>query len=745
MIDSVVAASGQEGELLGVLEYICASLGVPFDPTRASEEVRTIMRETPEDLQRSAQVKLAHAAESLGVQLITRQLTVKEALRIVAAGPPVIATRRDDQGRDHWVLITKASGTRGYLPPVREGNGGVWLRAEAIARQIGVKSADTVLEWQVGQPATPLDDMAGIAATHLDGDPHASHHGGHGPPHVGRHRLSPLARVWALLRSEKRDLSIVIIYAIAVGVLSLATPITAMAVVNTAAMATLVQQLLVLSIALFVSLGLAAFIQVLQHVVVEFIQRRIFVNVAAELAYRLPRVSLKAYDEHHGPELVNRFFDVLTVQKAGATLLLDGITLALQTLIGLMLLAFYHQYLLGLDVILLGCLAFLFFVLGRGAVKSAIRKSRAKYAVAGWLEEMARHPVSFKLGGGPAFAMQRADQLSREYLLARESHYHILIRQVAFALFLQASASSALLALGGWLVIEGQLTLGQLVAAEIVLTLVVASFSKLGKQLESYYDLLAAMDKLGHLLDLPLERDFGTTHLDSARGAAVRISEVCFSYDHRRGNALSNFTLEIQPGERIALFGPNGAGKSTLVDLLFGMRLPDHGRIEIDGIDLRDVKLESFRNHVAIVKNVEIFEGSIMANVRMGRDEVTVADIRNALAQVALLDDVLDLPDGMHTVLGTGGAPLSLGQAERLMLARALAGKPRLLVLDETLDNMEPSVRDRVLPAVLGPEAPWTLLVVTHSEQVAALCDRQVRLERSLSDSHATNGALHHA
>jgi ABC-type bacteriocin/lantibiotic exporter with double-glycine peptidase domain len=448
------------------------------------------------------------------------------------------------------------------------------------------------------------------------------------------------------------------------------------------------------------------------------------------LAYRLPRVKREAFDQQHGPELVNRFFDVLTVQKASATLLLDGVAVALQTLIGLMLLAAYHQILLGFDLILIAALVFILLVLGRGAVETAIRESLAKYAVAGWIEEMARHPVAFKLNTGPRFALERADMLAREYLWARRQHFSIVLRQWSFALGLQALASTALLGLGGYLVINGQLTLGQLVAAEIIVTLVVASFTKFGKHLESYYDLLAAVEKLGHLTDLPQERDGGVAHHTRHKGAAVRLCDLSFAYEGGHRPVLENFSLTLQPAERVALLGPNGAGKSTLVDLLFGLREPTHGHIEIDDTDLRNLSLESLREHIVVVKGIEIFEGNVIDNVRMGREELSLADVQQALRAVGLLEDLLTLPEGLQTRLWTGGTPLSMGQAERLMLARAIAGQPRLLVLDEVLDEMNQDVRGEVLPAILGSEARWTLLVITHSQDVAQLCDRAVCIER---------------
>jgi ABC-type bacteriocin/lantibiotic exporter with double-glycine peptidase domain len=233
------------------------------------------------------------------------------------------------------------------------------------------------------------------------------------------------------------------------------------------------------------------------------------------------------------------------------------------------------------------------------------------------------------------------------------------------------------------------------------------------------------------LIDLPLERDGGGTHHSRTRGAAVTVHDVSFGYEGNQREVLSHLSLRIEPGEHVALVGPNGAGKSTLVDVLFGLRQPRDGWVEIDGADLRSLRLDTLREHVAVVKGVEAIEGTILENVRMGRDEVTLPDVRDALRSVGLLDAVLELPDGLDTRLWTGGAPLSLGQAMRLMIARSIVGQPRLLILDEAFDHMDNEVRETVLPAILGPNTHWTVLIVTHSDEVAKLCHRVVRLHRT--------------
>ena len=721
----------QDSDSLVLLRHFAQAAGVDFDPGKAERAVRQAERDILPTVARAARQRLAQAAEAIGLQLLFRQLSIREAFAAVSPESPFALFAVTAAGTARWFLLTGTNLGKGSFIRLASDSVETTVLADEFARSIGTADGDAVVEWLLAQPILPFSGVQhGPSSSLHDEDGHSSH----GP--------SPMKRLWHLVLSEKRDVATVVLYAIGIGTLSLAIPITAMAVVNTTAMTTLLQQLIVLCLALLVSLGLAAVLRMVQTVIVEFLQQRVFVRVVADLAYRLPRVDLKAYDRQHGPELVNRFFDVVIVQKAAATLLLDGINVALQIAIGLLLLAFYHHLLLGFSLILIGGLALIVFVLGRGAVASAIRESRAKYLVAGWMEEMARHPAAFKLHGGTRFAEERADTHAREYLQARQAHFRILMRQFAFALALQVIASTALLGLGGYLVVQGQLTLGQLVAAEIVVTLVVASFTKLGKQLESYYDLLAAVDKLGHLMDIPLERQAGEAHHARTGGASVKIHNLSFAYESGRKLVLDGFNLTVQPGERVAIVGPNGAGKSTLIDLLFGLRTPTGGHISIDDADLRDVRLQSLREHIAIVKGIEIFEGTLLDNIRMGRDELSIADVRKSLEAVELLEDVLDLPEGLNTPLGTGGTPLSLGQCERLMLARAIAGQPRLLILDELLDDMDQEIRHQVMPVIFGKEARWTLLVITHSQDVAQLCDRQVRMQKSRSGdkmSVATN------
>lgn len=543
---------------------------------------------------------------------------------------------------------------------------------------------------------------------------------------------TPWQRLKAVLAPERGDLWVLVIYGAGVGLLSLVVPITAQAVVNTAAFGTVLQPVVVLGLIVFCLLILAGGLRVMQVLVAERLQQRLFARMAVDLAHRLPRVRTQTHDTYRVSELVNRFMDVMTIQKATGLILMDGLALVLQAVVGLLLLAFYSPLLLGFDILLLGSMALVLFGLGRGAVRTSVQESYRKYEVVGWLTELARVPLAFWGPEGGALALRRADDATQAYLEARSSHFRILMRQVVGTLAVQALASGLLLGVGGWLVMRQQLSLGQLVAAELIVAPVVASFAKFGKYLESLYDLLAAVDKVGHLFDLPTQSEGGEPlpRRDNV-AATLRFREVGLAPAALSTATLRGVDLTVAPGSRVAILGPYSSGKRLLTDVALGLREPAQGSVELDGMDLREVSPHSLQAQVALVRGIQLFDGTVQENVAVGRAGVSLQDVREALDAVCLLDELMRLPDGLRTRLSGGHTLLSPGQAQRLMLARALVGRPRLLVLDEALDSLDSDVRARVVDRLLAPGAPWTLLLTTHLPELAARCDRALRVEAS--------------
>lgn len=566
-------------------------------------------------------------------------------------------------------------------------------------------------------PSPPLAWLMVQAAAPLAGAVSPDHHA----------HLPPLHRLVELMRPERADLWLLLGLAAGSSLLALAPPVAVQALVNSVAMGGMGQPLLVLSVILFLFLAFSGAVYVLEAYLVELVQRRLFVRLSADLAQRLPQVRAEVYDHHNGAELVNRFFDVLTVQKAGSSLLLDGVALGVQAIVGLTLLAFYHPFLLAFDAVLLLAIGFILLVLGQGGVDTAIAESKAKYALVAWLETVARNLLTFKTADGTDWAAARTDLLAHAYLASKRAHYRVLLRQTIGSLSLYAIASTALLAIGGYLVINGQLTLGQLVAAELIVSSVLASLIKFGKQLEGFYDLMAGVDKIGHLLDLPLERRAGSAPVAEGPAALV-LQNVSFNYGAKQP-VLRGFDCKLQPGECVAILGGHGSGKSTLAQLLTGLRQPSGGRLELDGVEIGAWRLDALRRRVALVSRLEIVEDSLLENLRCGRDDISIEQAHAALTTVGLSEELALLPEALSDIeLGPNGAPLSYAQALRLLLARAQLSQPGLLIVDGILDEMEDSLRTRIAKQLCDAQAPWTLLVLTRSPQVAALCQRTVYL-----------------
>lgn len=538
----------------------------------------------------------------------------------------------------------------------------------------------------------------------------------------------PIAQFLRLVSPDRADIGVVVVFSIIVGFIALAVPIAAQVLINYVAFAALVQPLVVLGFVLLMTLALGAGVRLMMTVLVEVLQRRLFVRVVTRLADRLPRVRSKALDGARGPELVNRFFDVLTVQKVGGTLLLDGVAALLQTVIGLTVLAFYHPFLLGFSGLLLLATAFVVFVLGRRGVSTAIDESTAKYRVASVLEEIAGNLTAVKQADAHALAFRRADEAAEGYVRARRAHFAVVLRQVTSALAIQVIAGASLLTLGGYLVIRNQLTLGQLVAAELIVAGSIASFLKIAAKLGDIYDMFAAVHKLSTLLELPTERQGGELHQPGPGAARLRLAGVGYSYGDGAAPVVDSLDLTVEPGERVAIVGRYGSGKSTLVDMLFAARSPTTGRIELDGIDYRELRVTSIRQHVGVVRGVEFFEGSVEENIRLGRTGCTLDHCREALERVGLLGEVRALPQGLATRLSGTGAPLSSGQRLRLMLARALAASPRLLIVDDVIDSLDEQTAAGVLTALFDRSWDCTVVVMSHRRWIAPFVDRVITL-----------------
>jgi ABC-type bacteriocin/lantibiotic exporter with double-glycine peptidase domain len=708
-----------------LLSQLAAITGTEFDHERAKIAAQNAFRSGAEPL---AQLVAAAAETYMHVSPVRMPLS-QLVWQAHHETPVVIWNARESK----WLIISFSGWFSLRLTDPDHPAEHLTISRGQLAKALGLTSVDDTVEGGIVHPERPAHGMSSQSRQEPNG--------------AGHEHVSPVRRFFGLIRAERQDVSTLLIFSVFAGILYLAAPLAVDAVVSNLAFggqqAPYVQALVVLSIGLFACLALQAVINGFQYYISDIIQRRIFVRTASDLAYRLPRVKAESLDNVHAPELVNRFLDVVTVQKSTALLLLDGVNLVFGGLIGMLLLALYHPVLLLFVAVLLTLIVTAIWLFGRGAVDTSIRESRMKYDLVNWFEEIATFPFLFKGPGGYAMAYERANQLATDYVTARGRHFRILMRQIAGLLAIQVFAAASLLGLGGWLVISQQITLGQLVASELIITAIVASLAKLGKKLEAWYDTMAAMDKLGHIFDLEIEREDGEHPLRREAPAEVTANAISFGY--LEGAPLfveRSFT--IRAGARVGIVGPHGSGASSLLDILFGLRTPTSGFVAIDGIDLRTWYLETLREQVELIRREQIVEGSVIENIRLGRVDIGMDEIRAALERVGLLEDLLHRPEGLNLRLKIAGAPLSGNQRTRLLLARALVQRPRLLLLDEILDGLDPASFAQLAPAIFDRSLPWTVVLTTRDHDVIKLCDEIIELNaQGPADVAGSQGGRH--
>lgn len=545
-------------------------------------------------------------------------------------------------------------------------------------------------------------------------------------------RLSPVKRLFQLLAADKKDIFFVYVYAALIGLVSLTLPLGIQAAVELISGGVVFSSVyLLIGLIIIGTLGTGV-LQVLQITIVEYLQRRVFTKAAFEFAFRVPRIKMEEVLNLHMPELMNRFFDVLTLQKGLPKILIDLSTGIIQIFFGLLLLSFYHPFFVVFGVALLGLLFLIFYLTGPKGLKTSIKESKYKYKVVYWLEEMARTLYSFKLAGNTVLPLRKTDYLVNNYLENRGKHFKVLISQYSFILLFKAVITGGLLILGTILVVQREITLGQFVASEVIIILVLASVEKIIMYMDVVYDMLTAVDKISHVTDIPLESsggiDIPLTQLEN--GYHVIMDDVSYSYPGSTTPSLKNISVDIPKGGSICVSGGSGAGKTTFTNIIAGIHLNFSGAMTYNGYSLRDLDATYIRDKIG--KNVsqeDIFEGSILENILVGKPNSDITNALDAINEVGLMDEINKLSNGLNTQMLSGGKGYSSSFVNKLILARCLAKRPAMLILNDFFNNFTKGERLKLIEMLTSEDKKWTLVVVSNDPLVMAACDNVLFLE----------------
>lgn len=547
-----------------------------------------------------------------------------------------------------------------------------------------------------------------------------------------KHNSNPVFRILKLVSLEKKEISQIYFYAIIYGIIMLVIPVGIQALISFAQTATISTSVVLLVIFIVLSVFISGVLQVNQMRIIEKIQQKIFVRYAFGFAQKIPQLNLSAIDNYYLPELVNRFFDTLTLQKKIAKLLLDFPLAIVQIIFGLILLSFYHPVFIafGLSLILV-VYAILYFSGKRGLVTS-IEESTYKYKVVAWLQEMARIIRSVKFSKSAHFTLQKADEGITGYLQYRTEHFKVLLLQYKTLIGFKVLVTAAMLGVGTFLLINQQLTVGQFIAAEIVILTILNSVEKLIVNLDSVYDVLTALEKIEQVTDKESEKQGSVLYTQqNNEGMVVTIQNLSFKYD-ASDQVLKNISIEALPGQKICIAGNDGTGKSTLLRLLTGMYDNYEGNILFNGIPLKNYNLQQLRQKIGLmISQQDIFEGTLMDNIMMGLENPDMDELMYLCKKTGLSDYLQTLKNGFDTPLNTNGRKLPGTVVRKILLVRALINKPALLLLEEPWDGLEIHYQQQIKTLLLQEMKNTTMFIISKDENFAAACNKSIHLKNN--------------
>jgi ABC-type bacteriocin/lantibiotic exporter with double-glycine peptidase domain len=537
-----------------------------------------------------------------------------------------------------------------------------------------------------------------------------------------------LGHLGLFLRLERRVLALVFSYSIAIGLFSLIVPLTVQELVNTFSFAIQPIMIATLAIIMVAVLAFVGAFKALQYYAVELLQRRVFARTAIAMAQQLPHFRFQGFK----PWVSNYFMETVFMQRALAVLLVDLIHVFVGGAVGMTILVFYHPYFILFNMVLLLGSAAIFFVLSQGGLRTTIEMSHAKYEVLHWIQEISRNLLHLKATDSQSLLMQRTDQLVREYVQCRRARFAVLIRQYVVSVGGQAIAHSGALAMAGWLLSSGQLTLGQLVAVEVVVGSLLINFDSVVKSMGHVYFFFTALVELDSVFSLPKDQRPPTLSVTLPDPAIYGIRVTCRGLTVMDGSTplFENLELEVAPGDKIGIYARTTTAKTSLARVLAGLELPTSGVIYYNDIDLRhlDLSVVNRCRGFMLDSQLSLIEGTIEDNIVLRRSYVPYSDVRWALWFTELQEEINALPQGIKTNIRALGEIAPPTHVLRILLARAIVVRPQLLIFDGMIHDLPPDLRDTILRRLCAKDESWTVIFVSNDPNLTPHVDRRIVL-----------------
>lgn len=543
------------------------------------------------------------------------------------------------------------------------------------------------------------------------------------------HKFKTFNRFLSLLKSEKREISYLYIYAVISGIIGLSLPLGIQSIIGFVSSGQVFTSVVVLIIFIILGIIITGALQVMQLSLVEHIQQWLFTKTAFEFAYRIPKLKIESVLKYYPPELMNRFFDIITLQKGLAKILLEFSAALLQIILGLILLSLYHSSFIFLGIFLVIILTLIIRYTGPKGLKTSLKESKYKYMLANWLEEMAKSLRTFKNAGYSNLPLEKTDYYVSNYLYARKSHFKVLVSQYVSFVAFKTFITGGLLILGCILLINKQINIGQFVASEIIIILIMTAVEKIIIHLDTVYDILTSIEKIGNVTDLPIETSKGINIQKTVKqnGISLKVKELKYKYPNQPHYTIKGIDLEINSSERVCLSGYSSSGKTTFINILLGFLSSYEGVVAFNNISLRNINKNSLFSLTGDnIAQEDLFDGTLIENISLGRGNISLDDILWAIDLVGLNEFVQTQKDGIYTKLTNGKTGISESLARRIILAKSIVIRPKLLILEDFLMGMERDAKMKLIDLLLNKEFGWTLIIISNDPDVMQKCDRTI-------------------
>ncbi|MFM6995197.1 MAG: peptidase domain-containing ABC transporter [Sediminibacterium sp.] len=540
-----------------------------------------------------------------------------------------------------------------------------------------------------------------------------------------------LVKLFGLIRLEKKEITALYLLSILSGLIQLSLPLGIQAIINFAIVATGKQHLpasmWVLITLVVVGVLFTGMLKINQMKIVEKIQQKLFTRYAFEFSHRIPKLNIKSIDSYHLPELVNRFFDIPTLQKSIAKLLLDIPTAVIQLFFGLILLAFYNSVFIVFGLLLIAILYSILYISSPKGFEASLSESNYKYNIAGWIQEIARGIKTFKFSNKYNLHLDKTNLLLEGYLSSRTKHFEILKIQYWALIVFKILITASMLIVGGILLIQQKINLGQFIAAEIIILTILNAVEKLIVSLETVYDVLTSVEKINKITEKPLEID-GSYEFVKQKGIEIEAKELSFGFDEIK--ILDHISFKIQSGQKVAIIGDGDSGKTVLLRLLTGAFQEFDGSLTFNQIPINNYNLDSLRSQIGIyLQKQDIFSATLWENLTLGNPHIKEQEVLDLFEVVGLQTFFSGQKRGFDTELEPTGKKLSSSNVQKLLIVRALLNHPSMLLLDEPMKLIAEDQRQTLQNYLFGMR-DVTIIFTTRDAEIASKCDVVIELEK---------------